>query len=47
MPYDLRDIILGLACCGHLCWGALGAGFFVLSWVVSRRQPPVDGTLTV
>lgn len=42
MPYDYRDIILGLACCGHLCWGALFLFFLVASWVVSRRSsfPP-------
>jgi len=40
MTSNYRDIILGLACFGHVCWGALGLFFVVVSaWF--GRQPPM------
>lgn len=40
MISNYRDIILGLACVGHVCWGALGLLFVVVSmWF--GRQPPM------
>ena len=41
MNPDYRDLALGLACFGHLCWGALFLLFFVVSAFFSRRQPPI------
>lgn len=40
MTFDPRDVLIGLGCFGHLCWGVLGLTFILLSmWF--GRQPPM------